>query len=541
MKKDLFKSGINFTIEYSVFREAEKWLEKHGVFLVIVFLAIISICSFLFYYENGLGLAYNDARSHLNIGRRVVEGLSTGFAQLGSVWLPLPHLLMIVTVWNDFLWHSGLAGSFQSMIAFIGTGLLIYLFIKELGGGLLGRFFGVAIFVFNINILYLQSTAMTELLLLMTMTAGAYYILLWQKRNNLIYLIYSAFWIMLSTLIRYDGWFLFFFASVLVFLATWRSYGYKTAEGKTILFCVLGGFGIALWFVWNQLIFGDALYFIYGPYSAYAQQLQAEEAGAASTKLNFLFSLKTYIYALAYNSGAFIMILGFLSMLFFWFSKAVPFVIRIATTVLIVPLLFNISALYFGHSILSIPEISGDTWFNIRYGIMMMPSFAIFLGYLIHKAVRLRFVLVSLIVFVTFFSFVNGDAVNVDDARFGSSRKNVWEASEWLQDNVSNEKGFVLISAASSDAIIFSSGLPMKRFIHEGTGVYYKNTLNDLDRWARWIVVRSYSDNDSTWREIKDNPEFAHFELIESYPFADIYQLKDEYPGNLITEPILGE
>ena len=58
-------------------------------------LSLISIVSFLVFYSNGLGLAYNDARSHLDIGRRVVEGLKPGLAQLGSVWLPLPHILMI--------------------------------------------------------------------------------------------------------------------------------------------------------------------------------------------------------------------------------------------------------------------------------------------------------------------------------------------------------------------------------------------------------------------------------------------------------------
>jgi hypothetical protein len=539
MKKDLFKSDINFTIKYPFFEEIKKRLEGREVLLVIVFLAIVSVLSFWYYYENGLGLAYNDARSHLNIGRRVVEGLNPGFAQLGSVWLPLPHFLMIITSWNDFMWHSGLSGALQSMVAFIGTGLLIYLFIKELGGGMTGRIFGVLIFVFNINILYLQSTAMTELLLLFTMTAGSYYILLWQKRNNLSYLIYSAFWIMLSTLIRYDGWFLFFFASVFVFLQTWRSYGYKTAEGKIILFCSLGGFGIVLWFLWNQLIFGDALYFIYGPYSAYAQQLQFEEAGKVFTKLNFLFSLKTYIYALAYNSGVFVMMLGFLGMLVFWFSKTVPLAIRLTTTLLIAPFIFNIIALYFGHSILIIPGISGDTLFNIRYGIMMMPSLAIFLGYLIHRAVRLRFVLVGLIIFITFFSFVNGDAITVDDAKFGSSQKNVKEISKWLQKNTLDKKGFILASAASHDAVIFSSGLPMKRFIHEGTGAYYDNALSDLDRWVRWIIVNNNSNNDFIWEKVKDNPELDHFELIESYPFADVYQLKDEYLDNLITEPIL--
>lgn len=107
------------------------------MWIVAVVLSAVSVWMFVHFYENGLGLAYNDARSHLDIGRRVVEGLEPGMAQLGSVWLPLTHLLMGLTIWNDFMWHSGLAGAIQSMIAFVGTGVCIYLFLRELGVGLL--------------------------------------------------------------------------------------------------------------------------------------------------------------------------------------------------------------------------------------------------------------------------------------------------------------------------------------------------------------------------------------------------------------------
>ena len=44
--------------------------------LIVAALTIISVYFFVHYYQNGLGLSYNDARSHLDIGRRVVEGLS---------------------------------------------------------------------------------------------------------------------------------------------------------------------------------------------------------------------------------------------------------------------------------------------------------------------------------------------------------------------------------------------------------------------------------------------------------------------------------
>src|SRR3990167_8921820 len=155
---------ISFGISKDRIEGLKKYIERNLILFVALFLICLSLYSFNVFYSNGLGLAYNDARSHLNIGRRVVEGLKPGLAQLGSVWLPLPHALMIPTIWNDFMWHSGLAGALISMISFVGTGLVIYQFAKQLGVGFLGRLIGVLVFVANINILYLQSTAMTALL-----------------------------------------------------------------------------------------------------------------------------------------------------------------------------------------------------------------------------------------------------------------------------------------------------------------------------------------------------------------------------------------
>ncbi len=539
MKERTDKMSIRFSVHQKTLDVIQNFIECHVTLIIAAILSGIAIYAFYYFYMNGLGLAYNDARSHLDIGRRVVEGLNPGAAQLGSVWLPLTHILMAVGIWNDWMWHSGLAGAMWSMLAFVGTGVLINLFLKELGVGVLGRMTGVALFVVNINILYLQSTAMTELMLLGTMTAGCYYFLLWYKRGDIIYLVQSAFWIMLSTLVRYDGWFLFFFATVLIVGHVWKTRGYKATEGVVILFCTLAGLGVVLWLLWNALIFKDPLYFAFGPYSAHSQQLQLEGAGVLPTKGYWLPSAKVYFYAMAYNVGAFTMVLGLLGALALWFNRKISSGVRVASVLLMAPLLFNILALYLGHSVLYIQGLSGDTWFNVRYGIMMMPSFAIFIGYLIHRFQPLRFVIIGLLAFVTFFSFASYDAVTIDDAQVGSSQKNVTEISSWLNQHAGKEKGFILISAASHDSIIFSSGLPMKRFIHEGSGVYYDTALINPDRWVRYIVVRTNSSDDSTWRAMQDNPGFQRFQLVDHYPFADIYELKPEYLPDLITEPIL--
>lgn len=530
------KFKIPKKIKVEISTPIDIYYNKYIVLTLGLLLSLISIVAFIYYYKNGLGLAYNDARSHLDIGRRVVEGLNTGFAQLGSVWLPLTHLLMILTIWNDFMWHSGLSGAIQSMVAFVATGLLIYMFLKEMGVGILGRLVGVTLFVANINVLYLQSTAMTELMLLGTMTAGAYHLLRWFKTEALIYFLYAAFFIMLATLVRYDAWFMLFFSSAMIGFYLFKKYNYAKAEGFFILFCTLGGFGIFLWFLWNAVIFKDPLYFAFGPYSAHTQQDQLESAGALPTKGNWIYSLRMYAYALAYNIGAFTLFLGLASAVILWLDKKIPKNIRFATVALIAPLFFNVLALYLGHSVLYIQGISGETWFNVRYGIMMVPSIAIFVGYLIDRFKPLRPTIIGLLLFVLFFSFTSQDAVTIDDARVGSSQKNVKEVSGWLRENTTDKKGFILISVASHDSIIFSSGLPMKKFIHEGSQNYYKNAIENPDLWARWIVVRSYSDGDSTWRGIKDKPGFQRYNLVDHYPFADIYELKPEFVNNLRTD-----
>ncbi len=527
--------AVTLSIKKNLFLSVKKNLHSYALPIIVFLLIVVSVVNFIIFYKDGLGLAYNDARSHLDIGRRVVEGLKPGFAQLGSVWLPLPHLLMIPTIWNDFFWHSGLSGAIQSMVSFVITGILIYYYLEKLGVKLLGKIVGVTLFATNLNIMYLQSTAMTELLLVVTMTAATYELLLWHKNDNLYTLIKVAFFVFLSTLIRYDGWFLFLFAAFLIAFRTIRKGGYKSAEGITILFCTLGGFGIFLWLFWNHLIFHDSFYFIFGPYSAHAQQTELAKSGVLVTKGNLFYSIKVYLYAMAYNSTLFMLLLGGIGAVMLWFDKNLTRNVRIATSALLVPLFFNVVALYLGHSVLFVAGLSGNSWFNVRYGILMMPSLAILIGYLVHKAVSLRVVIIGLLIFVSAFSFLNKDAVTIDDARVGASGKNVSEVSGWIKTHAETNNNYILISAASHDAIIFSSGLPMKRFIHEGTGKYWDEATVHPDRWARFIVMRTGDQNDLTNRLISQTKGIKKYKKVQSFPFADIYEIRPEFLSSLQT------
>src|SRR5438309_10336169 len=86
---------------------------------VAVAASCVSIISFLIYFKHGAVLLYGDAVAHINIARRVFDSQTPGLLQLGTVWLPLPHLLMIPFLASDWMWRTGVGGSMLSMIAYV--------------------------------------------------------------------------------------------------------------------------------------------------------------------------------------------------------------------------------------------------------------------------------------------------------------------------------------------------------------------------------------------------------------------------------------
>src|SRR5438477_7839599 len=81
--------------------------------------AFASVISFLIYFRNGDTLLYGDAVAHINIARRVFDSRTPGLLQLGTVWLPLPHLLMIPFLISTEMWRRGVGGSIPSMAAYV--------------------------------------------------------------------------------------------------------------------------------------------------------------------------------------------------------------------------------------------------------------------------------------------------------------------------------------------------------------------------------------------------------------------------------------
>ena len=69
------------------------------------------------FHHTGSTLYSGDAEAHLDIARRIIDSRTPGWSQIGTTWLPLPHLLMIPLVRNDWMWITGLAGAIVSGVS----------------------------------------------------------------------------------------------------------------------------------------------------------------------------------------------------------------------------------------------------------------------------------------------------------------------------------------------------------------------------------------------------------------------------------------
>src|SRR5215467_14877358 len=95
--------------------------------LVGVIAALIGVNAFLFFLSRDQTFVHIDAIAHVNKARGLFDNLQPGLRQLGTVWLPLPHILMAPLAAIDPLWRSGAAGSLLSALCFIGTAIFLFL------------------------------------------------------------------------------------------------------------------------------------------------------------------------------------------------------------------------------------------------------------------------------------------------------------------------------------------------------------------------------------------------------------------------------
>lgn len=366
--------------------------------------ALVSVGSFFYYLRRGEILLYGDAVAHINIARRVFDSRTPGPLQLGTVWLPLPHILMMPFLVSHSMWQTGIGGSIPSLFAYVVSVMGIFRLMQVLmpaTGNRVGTAFApwlaAAVFALNPNLIYLQTTAMTEAVYL------AFFV--WAmvffasairgcgegvpKQVNTS-LTKSGLCLAGACFTRYDGWLLAAIMVVTAILLAWVGDFTALRPGvKKML--LLSAAAPLLWIGYNAAIYGNPLEFANGPYSARAIEQRTSvpgtppHPGAHNLPVAFHYYFKAAELNLAPGKWQTFWVVSLLlgtAIVLLFQKKLWPLLL------LWLPLPFYMLSIAYGGVPLFVPVWWPFSHYNVRYGVEMLPAFAVFIAAAAYGLIR---------------------------------------------------------------------------------------------------------------------------------------------------------
>ena len=486
----------------------------------------LSIGAVLWSWQHGAWLNYGDAVAHLHIARRVFDSHNPGFRQLGSVWLPLPHILLVPFVADYHWWATGFAGVIPSALAYVASCLGIY----RLARHWLSPFAAIValtFFALNPNLLYLQTTAMTEPLFLCELIWTVVWLVEWrlsldsapQASARLLWKI--ALVLVAAVFTRYDGW-------ILAFLA-WTGIGLvllRRGQLRSRTFWLASIVVVAapvVWLAYNAAVFGDWLDFARGPYSAKAIELRTTTPGSGPPHpgwhnpwVSLLFFVRTAeIDASAELWGNRMLALSV-------FGTAIGCLIArrrgfLWALLLWLPVPFYAYSVAYGSVPIFIPKWWPHSWYNTRYGMEMLPAFAITLGFVAHfilAAVRgfkpqwtriAAGLLVALAVWNAWKVTAEKPLTYIEGTKNIDARRPLEQQIPPILRALLAKRpgGEVLMKTSVYPEIVALTGIPLRQTINEGDGPLYTAALAAPASHAAVILA---FDGDDVDQAVKTHP-----------------------------------
>jgi hypothetical protein len=495
----------------------------YAVFSAVIIGLIAQILSYAFDFN----YAYRDSIFRMEAARRFFDSLEPGIInQIGTVWLPIPNLFLMPFASIDYFYHTGIAASIVNYPAFILCAVMIFLSLKELTKDVYATWTGFIIFILNYNILYFQTTAMTEQLYLLFTVGNFYFLLLWAKDFRIKNLIYSSLFLALGTASRYDAWAVL--AGSFVITGIISIFNKKPVIKNLAVYSALPVLIILWWFVHNYIYYGDALEFSRGKFSTLHQLTYYEEAGRLLTKNNFFLSVKVYLYSVLYYSGNFYFFLSVAGLIYYFIKNKfdtksyVPYVLLIALPT-------SLILLYKGQVIIEHPSSEPEGYFNSRYGLYMFPAVAVFSGYLVlllkkikwRKQILLILFAGILIQQLTFFYNFPYSIPSLAEAKYSYSQASI-DLSEYLKDNY--EGGKILY-----DNTVFAlhpwTGINLRDRITFHTPYLGELAMKYPSYFVQWIIIYTDAPNDKIYAAMKGNKNFENnFKIMFSEKGIEVYR-----------------
>ena len=371
--------------------DRELSLNGRDYWLLAALFSVAAVAYLWFFYSRNEILLSGDAVAHISIARRVFDSRTPGLLQLGSVWLPLPHLLTIPFIIIKPMWQSGIGGSIVSVLSYVLAGLGLFRLLRPWSR--VAAWTASVFFALNPNLLYVQSTALNEPLYLATFVwTSVFFAEAWRALSQGGTIVrksleMGAIALTAAIFTRYDGWFLACMCWA-TFLIRAIPHVRRTPGGaiyllkmasKPLLLTVLG---VTLWLAYNFGVYKNPLNFANGPYSAKAIAQRTTEQGAPPYpgQHHLLTAGVYFVKAAQLNVGegrpakVLLLIAATGSLAFAlrrdWFPVAL----------LWSPLVFYSLSIAYGSVPIFVPVWWPFSYYNVRYGLELLPAVAAGVG-----------------------------------------------------------------------------------------------------------------------------------------------------------------
>jgi hypothetical protein len=358
--------------------------------------------------------------------------------QLGTNWLPLPHLLLLPFTLIDPLFRTGFAGLAVSLPCLVMTSVILFKVIKSQVFVGYVAILGALLYASNPNVIYLGIIPMTEAPFMLFFVTAAYFFqkwisgprkylsvgpldggkilsrptlrgTSWQRSPLFPDLLLCSVFISLATLTRYEGWILAPFFVSFVIASSLRKRYYYTSKYKVevILISTLSFSGIILWLAWNAYAYNDPLEFANSPYFS-ATSHALETTGKTNANRDFLF-LQPWNVASLYSLNAYVIfgpvllasaILGYLLHRISGKDEERKRR-RNLFLFLALPPIFTMFTMVVG-----IGEMNPKTWFNSRFLVLLAPLLILLVSFFLARLLGIigtrKHIVVGCVIFIFF-------------------------------------------------------------------------------------------------------------------------------------------
>ncbi len=523
--------------KFKLFNSLAKVDDKQLYRYIILFTILIGVIVQIISYYNELIFCPNfgDPASRLDSSRRFYDSITPGiWNQIGTVWLPAHMILLLPFTKISFLWQTGIAGSIVGFISYLVGSVLIFKIVQRITRDKFSAFIGWAIYALNPNILYLQTTAMSETVFFMFLIVTFYFLQVLADEGERMDVVKASFFMMGAVATRYEGWVIMFFTSFIIF------YVYLKKKHKPLLYALtFSSISIAFigfWLYHNWSRYGDPLEFQRGKYSLLHHANAFLAANLLPTKGNLWLSTDFYTKAVILNSGLLIILIFILGLILYIYNNKLNLK-TIFPYALLILYPFSIYSLYEGQNVIMLPNTNPSGYVHSRYGLSLMPAIAIFGGCAYRYLKDFEFfrrikngkkILISIfllaIVSQSIFWVSNfpENIASLAELDYGSKQMyyKIKGVSEYLRDNY--DGGNILLDEVII-RLLPSCGVPYRERIFPNTWQLGEKALKEPSKYVKWIIVdteatkekRNALHYDEVYDKIKNNSDFLNnFKMV---------------------------